>query len=277
MARHWTLDDIPWQSFDPKRVEPELLRAVKAASLVEGNAADYVTYLTNIAGEDEALKAAVAAWGEEEAQHGAALSRWAELADPAFDYARAIENFRAGYRLPLDATRSVRGSLAGELIARCVVECGTSSFYSAIRDAAAEPVLKLVAARIAGDEFRHYKLFFDHFRRYQARDRLSRLARLRVAYGRFAEASDDELAFAYYCANEPPEPYRRRRYSAAYSARALPLYRFGHVQRALGMALKPCEIDPQGRLASLLSRAAWWGMQTRAKRLGRRLEAGAIA
>ncbi len=267
MAAHWTLADIPWDRFDPTAVEPELLRAVKAAALVEGNAADYVTYLCKISGEDAALKAAIGTWGEEEAQHGAALARWAGLADPAFDYPAAMRRFTAAYRLPLDAAASVRGSLAGELVARCVVECGTSSFYSAIRDAAREPVLKLVAARIAGDEFRHYKLFYDHFRRYQAADRLSRLKRLRIAFRRFAEASDDELASAYYCANDPPEPYDRRRHSAAYSARALPLYRFGHVQRALGMALKPCEIDPQGRLAGFLTRAAWWGLQIRARRL----------
>ena len=38
----WTLDDIPWSRFDASRVDPTLLAAVKAASLVEYNAPDYV-------------------------------------------------------------------------------------------------------------------------------------------------------------------------------------------------------------------------------------------
>src|SRR3546814_13918509 len=79
---------------------------------------------------------------------------------------------------------SVRGSRNGELVARCVVECGTSSFYSAIRDATDEPVLKAVAARIAADEFRHFKLFYDHLQRYQARRPMGRLRRLFVALTR---------------------------------------------------------------------------------------------
>ena len=33
----WTLDDIPWETFDPARVDPELLKLVKAASVVEHN------------------------------------------------------------------------------------------------------------------------------------------------------------------------------------------------------------------------------------------------
>ena len=47
------------------------------------------------------------------------------------------------------------------MIARCVVESGTSSYYSAIRDATEEPVLQEIAGRIAADEYRHYKLFYD--------------------------------------------------------------------------------------------------------------------
>lgn len=265
--RHWTLDDIPWDAFDPARVDPELLRAVKAASLVEGNADDYVRYLKNVFGDDAAFCAAAEQWGAEENQHGAALARWCELADPDFTYDEAMARFRANFRVPLDATTSVRGSLAGELIARCVVESGTSSFYSAIRDATDEPVLKAVAHKIAGDEFRHYKLFETHLRRYGRREPMSLLRRLRIAFGRMQEAGDDELAMAYWCANQPPEPYDRKRHSDAYAARAWRLYRFGHVQRGVGMALKACGLNPQGRLSTWLARAGYRFLSWRAARL----------
>ena len=269
MNRRWTLDDIPWDRFEPGLVDPELLRAVKAAAMVEHNSGDYVTYLCNVFSDDPEFQAAARAWGEEEVQHGVALARWARLADPAFDFAASFKVFTDGYQLPLQAAQSVRGSRAGELIARCVVEVGTSSFYSAMRDATEEPVLKAICGKIAGDEFRHFKLFRTHAQRYQAERKLGLLRRLKVAFGRLSEASDDELAFAYYSANRPPEPYDRKKHSRAYSRHALPLYRFGHVQRGIGMILKACDLDPQGKLSRWLARAAWWGLRQRHRYLTR--------
>ena len=115
----------------------------KAASLVEHNSADYADYLCNVFADDPEFQAAAREWAVEEVQHGEALGRWGELADPSFSFAESMARFRAGYRIPVDAAESVRGSRAGELIARCVVETGTSSFYSALRDASGEPVLVL--------------------------------------------------------------------------------------------------------------------------------------
>ena len=61
---------------------------------------------------------------------------------------------------------------------------------------------------IAADEFRHFKLFYDHMRRYLGRERISLLRRLRIAAGRIRESEDDELAFAWHCGNEPASsPY----------------------------------------------------------------------
>src|SRR6185436_7885563 len=163
-SQGWTLDDVDWSRFDSTKVDRELLAAVKAACLVEYNAPDYVEYLKRVyRGAPDATLRSIEHWGEEEIQHGLALARWAELADPTFDFHRAFARFRTLYRpAHFDGgQRSVRGSKRGEMIARCVVESGTSSFYSAIRDAAEEPVLKEVAGRIAADEFRHYRLFYE--------------------------------------------------------------------------------------------------------------------
>ena len=269
MARHWTLDDIPWDRFDPDKVDPEVLQAVKAACLVEFNSTDYVKYLHNVFADDAVFREDVSSWGVEEAQHGAALARWAALADPDFDFDDAMARFRKGYSLPLDAEESVRGSRAGELIARCVVEVGTSSFYSAIRDASDEPVLKMICAKIAGDEFRHFKLFLDHFRRYQPMERLNLVRRLYVAMTRINEASDDELAMAFYCGNGLTEPYDRKRHAAAYGARASQLYRFGHIQRATSMVLKACDLKAQGRLSKYAARASWRLIQWRGRQMAK--------
>lgn len=267
MAAHWTLNDLPWDRFDPSKVDPELLRAVKAAALVEHNADDYVTYLCNVFADDPEFCAVVRQWGVEEVQHGQALARWAQVADPTFDPALALKRFTENYRLPLDATASVRGSRNGELVARCVVECGTSSFYSAIRDATDEPLLKTIAAKIAADEFRHFKLFYDHLQRYQRSQPLGKLSRLRVALGRMQEASDDELAMAYWCGNGCQGEYSREKQSAAYELRASAVYRFGHIQRGLAMALKACDLDPQGWFSRWFGALVWRLLQWRQRRL----------
>ena len=77
------------------------------------------------------------------------------------------------------------------MIARCVVESGTSSYYSAIRDATEEPVLKEIAGRIAADEYRHYKLFYDTLHA-QSEPDISFWKKLWIAVGRVRESDDDE-------------------------------------------------------------------------------------
>lgn len=122
----WTMDDIHWSLFDLSKVEPTLLAAVKAAALVEYNAPDYVAYLKRVFVDGPpGTLAAIERWGKEEAQHGRALGRWAEIADPGFRMEEAFARFRKGYtpgHFMSGQDGSVRGSRRGEMIARCVVE-----------------------------------------------------------------------------------------------------------------------------------------------------------
>ena len=250
---NWTLETIEWSRFDPSKVDPEILRNIKAAAMVERNGADYGIYLNKVFADDPAFIKDVNRWVVEEVQHGMALGRWAQMADPSWDFDAAFDRFRKGYQVPLDAETSVRGSQAGEMMARCIVETGTSSYYSALKDATAEPVLKQVCAKIAADEFRHYKLFYEH---------------LRVGWSRIAESEDDELAYAYFAANEPEGAvYDRKRSMEAYAKRAYPLYRATHVQRAIAMVLKAIGLEPQGRLNAWLTRAGLWFLRRRSTRL----------
>src|SRR5258708_213537 len=107
--KHWTLDDISWDSFDPTKVDPDLLKLAKAAAMVEKNGLDYAAYLANVFPRDPGFRRVAEHWAAEEVQDGDALGRWAMLADPTFDFDSAFARFREGYRLPLDATSSVRG------------------------------------------------------------------------------------------------------------------------------------------------------------------------
>jgi hypothetical protein len=265
----WTLESIAWQRFDRSKVDAEILRNIKAAAMVERNGADYAIYLSRVFADDPAAVADVQRWSLEEVQHGMALGRWAQMADPAWDFDAAFARFRKGYQLPLGASASVRGSQAGEMMARCIVETGTSAYYSALRDATEEPVLKQICERVAGDEFRHYKLFYDHMQRLMARDRLSIWQRLRIGWGRLAESEeDDELPYAYFAANEPEGAvYDRRRSGNAYIRRAYPLYRPFHVQRAIAMMLKALGLHSTGWLNRVLTRISLWFLRRRSSQL----------
>ena len=263
----WTLDDIPWDRFDTRRVDADILALVKAASLVEGNGAAYADHLCRVFADDPEFQASARRWGEEEAQHGAALGRWAMLADPEFDFAAALRRFREGYRIDFGCANSRRGSRSGEMIARCIVETGTSSYYSALCEAAREPVLRQICRHIAADELRHYKLFYKTLRRYLDRERVGLAGRLRVAIRRLAEAGDDELAYAYYAANEGGRQYERQRCRRAYARRAYAVYRPHHVERGVAMIMKALGLAPQGSVARTASRITWRAMVWRRCRL----------
>lgn len=264
---HWTLDQIPWDQFDASKVDLEIVKLVKAAALVEFNGGDYATYLSNVFHDDDGFRAVAREWAEEEVQHGAALARWAAIADPAFDFEASFKRFTDGYKITLDVNDSVRGSRSGELVARCIVETGTSSYYTALAEACAEPVLHAICRKIAADELRHYKLFYGHLQRYLALEKLSAWGRVKVALARITESEDDELAYAYYAANHAAEPYERKRFSMAYARRAYAYYRPPHIQRGIAMVLKAAGLNPQGPLHLPLSNLAFWFMRRRVTRL----------
>ena len=271
-AKGWHPDEIGWTKFDASKVAPWMLTAIKAAALVEFNAPDYVAYLKRVfwnAGP-EAL-ADIEQWGREESQHGKTLGRWAEMVDPDFKLDQAFERFHKGYR-PTHFVHpdgaSVRGSRRGEMVARCVVESGTSSYYSAIKDATDEPVLKEIAGRIAADEFRHYKLFLKTLHKQDEPD-LPFWKKLLIAVGRVQESHDDELSFAYYCASVPPEreaeiPYVRRAYVRAASNTLLRIYRRRHIQKLTQMVAKAVGVNPHGLLTKLAEPLLWWMLRVRA-------------
>ncbi|MBX7200262.1 MAG: ferritin-like domain-containing protein [Rhodospirillaceae bacterium] len=257
MQRHWTLDDIDWARFDARLASPDLIKVIKTAAMVERNGADYGKYLCNVFRDDPAFCAAVDEWAAEEEQHGLALGRWAELADPNFSLNASFAQFLAMYQIPVDATESVRGSLGAELCARCVVETGTSSFYSAIRDTVEEPVLKQICKNIAADEFRHYRLFYDHMQRYFSGSPRERWQRLMVAITRFRETSDDEIASAYHAGNALTAPYDRVSSTDEYGARSFGFYQERHVRRAGHMFAQAAGFSPEGWMAKLLTQVLW--------------------
>jgi hypothetical protein len=265
--KHWRIEQVGWDRFDPSKVDPGVVPLVKAAAMVERNGDDYALYLKSVFHDDPDFHVAADNWAEEEVQHGEALGKWATLADPGWDFRAAFARYRESFKIDTKADASIRGSRTGELIARCMVETGTSSYYTALGEGSDEPVLKEVCRLIAADEYRHFKLFYDHMKRYLARENLSFMQRLKVAAGRIGESEDDELAYAFHCSNEDPAtPYDHDRCIAGYMGRAMGFYRYRHIERGMGMIFKSIGLEPRGRMADIAAKGAWRLLQWRRER-----------
>lgn len=264
---HWDMNEIPYQNIDMGKVTPDLLKVVKAAALVEYNAVAYSSYLKKVFHDDPEFQTMSECWATEEVQHGKSLGKWAEKVDPSWSLEDAMVKFRAGYKIEhLNNYTSVRGSRSAEMVARCMVETGTSSYYTAIGTSTNEPVLKEICAKIAGDEFRHYKLFYDTLNRYLKMEDMSRIQRLKVALSRIAESEDDELSYAFFAANaNDNEEYDRKVWGREYMKRAYSYYQAPQVDRAVAMVFKACGFDPKGLAGKGVSKIAWWLIQKNVK------------
>ena len=99
---HWTLDDICWNDFDESLVDSNIVTVVKAASMVEYHSEDYGDYLCSVFSEDQSFCQAARQWAKEEVQHGKALKRYAEMADPDFDFDSTFARFIKNHQIKTD-------------------------------------------------------------------------------------------------------------------------------------------------------------------------------
>jgi hypothetical protein len=102
--------------------------------------------------------------------------------------------------------------------------------------------------------------------RYRDIENLGKLKRLWVGLGRIGESEDDELAYAYYAANNNGEAYNRKQCIRAYMSRAYGFYEIRHVERAITLIFKAIGFAPHSRMANWMARAACWFLNLRMNR-----------
>ena len=195
----WSMDAIPYRDVAREAVEDDelLFQMVASASFVEITSDLYTENLIEYFRDDPELVEWLAHhWEPEELQHGAALKRYVETAWPDFDWRGAYEAFFAEYRRCC-SLENLAPTRALEMVARCVVETGTASFYRMLADAAPEPVLREIAENIAADEVRHYKNFYYFFRRYRDTESPGRAAVLRTLWDRAQEVDAEDAYIAF--------------------------------------------------------------------------------
>jgi hypothetical protein len=250
----WTVDDIPYANVDPAlmRDQTELFYIIASASFIEITSDLYTRNLIEFYdGDDEIADWLANYWEREEVQHGVALKCYVEAAWPDFDWQKAYHGFFVEYGA-LCNLENLAANRSLEMVARCVVETGTSSFYRTLSEAVREPVLKQIAANIAADEVRHYKYFYHYFRHYRERERPSRLAILRQLWRRGAgvKAEDVYIAFKHaFLVRNPGIPFTEAEYDKfCASFRRIGRRAFPY-EMAVKMILKPLDLSaPLGRV-----------------------------
>ena len=251
----WSLADIPYDRIEVAalRDDERLFQLIVAASFIEITSDTYTRNLVEFYhGDAEIITWLEDGWQHEEVQHGKALRRYVETAWPAFDWERAYRGFFGEYEA-LCGVEHLAESRALEMVARCVIETGTASFYRMLSDAAPEPVLRQLAARISADEVDHYKHFYRYFQRYAAAERPSRAAVARTLWRRMGEVDSEDAicAFKHICLVAYPDAsFHRDDYQAfRHAVRAIAQQHY-HYEMAVKMLLKPLQL---GGIASRIA------------------------
>lgn len=249
VRRHWSLDDIPWQTVrrDVVGRGEALFYMVAAASLMESATdlytANLIEYFT---GDDEITSWLNNYWLPEELQHGQALRRYVETAWPDFPWDKVREGFIDEYRPFCDeAIERARGL---EMASRCVVEMGTASFYTCLSRASPDPVLSLLTRRIAEDEVRHYKHFYRFFRKYREIERPGRRAVAPALWRRLRMTGGEDRLIVLkhvHAAHRPGVRFDAGVYRGIQSQSRTLLRPHFPIEMSVRMLLKPLALGPR--------------------------------
>jgi hypothetical protein len=256
-SQAWTLEDIPWGEINRQAMAGEeiLFYLVATASFVETATDTYTRNLIEYYADDPEFTSWLEEhWQAEELQHGRALKRYVQLAWPCFDW----DEVYAGFLQEFSAKCASDGLESGrclEAVSRCIVEMGTSSYYTAISGLSPDPVLRRLAALIREDEIRHYKYFFHFFTLYRRREGASRGQILRAIVRRLKmlDFEDSNIALKHaYAIQHPGIRFDRRRYREIQKRIRETLSADFPVQMSAKMTLKPLDLNHHVQKAALL-------------------------
>jgi hypothetical protein len=149
-------------------------------------------------------------WQREEVQHGRAIKMYVQAVWPEFDWDAAYSTFLSQYA-SLCTVEQLEPHKALELISRCVIETGTSSFYRALQHYVREPVLCGLIDNIKTDEAAHYSQFRRYFNVYNAVERHGAGAVIATIWRRLTEIRGEDAYIAFktaYAARHPTQPFR---------------------------------------------------------------------
>ncbi|WP_295991014.1 ferritin-like domain-containing protein [Rugamonas sp.] len=251
---HWRLADIAYDQIDVTlaRDDSFLFETLASASFVEIMSEMYSANLVeHFEGRNDVTAWLRDSWQHEEVQHGEALRAYVQKVWPEFDWERGFAAFRAEYSA-VCTVELLEPRRALELVARCVIETGTATFYRAMHDYVREPVLRQLLSNIKSDEAAHYAHFRRHYEVANAVERHGAFAVLRTIWRRVLDVRGEDAYIAFkhvWLARHPGQEFPAaewKRYNGTVRSLARHYYPFG---MALTMLVKPVPLaEPLKRM-----------------------------
>lgn len=242
--RHWCVADFDFACSGPA-LAPSQLHIAKTICLLESRCDDYADHLRAVFRDrEQAWLDAVDRWNFEECQHGEVLRALCEAADPGFEFDSTMHAYQELVHYHEPTGQSVRGSIAGELVARCVVEALASALYRVLADAAEDATVRAMYSTLAQDEARHFAMFLRMLNALAAGERASWRRRIAYAIRRMLQLEDGQImaASGIVAGRQPTTPTLRRE-ANWYLGRLYGLYRWKHARYATQMLLRTVQLD----------------------------------
>lgn len=200
-SAHWRIEDIAFCDIDRPAIEnsEDMFFLLMSASFVETGSDTYAANLAeHYAAYPEISSWLTDHWEAEELQHGQALRAYVEAVWPDFPWQAAYDSFFAEYS-KLCTMEELYPDPRLEMVARCVVETGTTAYYHTLRELSDEPVLSQLLGNIRNDEVNHFKHFLKYFKEMQDESPVGRARIAKALYGRLKELreSDTEIALRH--------------------------------------------------------------------------------
>ena len=262
VSNHWQPGDF---DLSTSTLSAPILHITKTVCLLESRCDDYADYLRAIFLDRESQwNNAIDQWNYEECQHGVMLRRLSESVDSSFDFTDSMSNYE-GIVSYHDATgESVRGSVAAEMVSRCVVEALASTLYRVLADAIDDPSGTNVYGALAKDEARHFGMFLKMLDTESENQNVGMLTRIKFALQRMLELEDSQIIVAsYIVAGRSKQTIRLRREANEYLAKLYSLYRWKHLRYAAKMLLHTVGIRPRQLPLNTATFVLWAGVRIR--------------
>jgi hypothetical protein len=274
LPRHWNPTDFELSIVS---ISEPVRHIAKTVCLLESRCDDYAEYLRSLfQGRGIAWNVAIDQWNSEECQHGELLRILCETVDPDFQFNDHMARYTSlvSYHAPTGI--SVRGSVAAELVSRCVVEALASTLYRVLADSTDHGDIRKVFSALGQDEARHFGMFLKMLDAEAATvGGPGSVVRCWHAFRRMVDLEDSQIMVAScIVARRGDAPIHLRREANWYLARLYGLYRWKHLRYAVRMLLHTVKMRPVLFMPHLCTFVLWTGIRIRwiwARFLSRRL------
>ena len=242
--------DIDYDAIDATKVKENhfLFYLLTIASYIEITSEIYAKNLSEYYSDNpEALQWLNNTWEQEEVQHGKALKSYVAHVWPDYSWEKGYARFLELY-LPLCEVSAFQPTKASEMIARMIVETGTSTAYRSFEDYAnslGEPVLAGLCHQIYKDEVNHYSYFNRYFSYYNKDEKLGRKDIFKVIASRLKDVSNEDVELAFQSIYEtdnktPFEAYHYDKFKENLNQLAKNHYPYS---MAIKMTMKPLALN----------------------------------